>query len=124
MFYIEVSGETLAYQVDQIKVVLPTELGDLKAVAGEDYVTLVTCTPYAVNTHRLLVRGHAIPYEEAAEIASPDDISSPFTLEPWMWWLIGGAGLGAVALLNMVVVVKRKRRGADDGAGERNLDTQ
>lgn len=57
MFYLSVLGETLAYCVDQIKVVLPEEGEDLAAAPGKDYCTLVTCTPYGVNSHRLLVRG-------------------------------------------------------------------
>lgn len=61
-YFIEINGRTLAYEVNQIKVVLPTETDDLKIVEGEDFTTLLTCTPYMVNTHRLLVRGHRIPY--------------------------------------------------------------
>ena len=64
IFYIKVLGETFAYQVDQILTVLPSETDALRIEQGKDYVTLVTCTPYAVNTHRLLVRGHRVPYEE------------------------------------------------------------
>lgn len=60
VFYICILEDTLAYQVDQIKVVLPNEGQDLEAVPGEDYCTLVTCTPYGINSHRLLVRGHRI----------------------------------------------------------------
>ena len=67
IFYIHVLGEILAYQVDQIRVVLPEETEDLKINAREDYVTLVTCTPYGINTHRLLVRGTRVPYEEESE---------------------------------------------------------
>ena len=67
LFYIHVLGEILAYQVDQIRVVLPEETEDLKINAQEDYVTLVTCTPYGINTHRLLVRGTRVPYEEERE---------------------------------------------------------
>ena len=82
VFYIKVLGKTLAYQVDQIKVVLPHEIADLTIIGGEDYVTLITCTPYAVNTHRLLVRGTRIPYEEAEEIVeqTPED---PGTISTW-----------------------------------------
>ena len=68
VFYLEVLGEKLAYQVDQIKVVLPYDTTYLGIVNGEDYCTLVTCTPFGVNTHRLLVRGTRIPYEEAEVI--------------------------------------------------------
>lgn len=68
VFYIKVLDETLAYKVDQILTVLPEETEALSIVPGQDYATLVTCTPYAINTHRLLVRGHRIPYEEAVKI--------------------------------------------------------
>lgn len=57
VFYIHVYNRTMTYTVDQIKTVLPSNTSDLKIVPGEDYVTLVTCTPYGVNSHRLLVRG-------------------------------------------------------------------
>lgn len=56
-FYINVLGERLEYQVDQIKVVLPADASDLTIVPDGDYVTMVTCTPYGINSHRLLVRG-------------------------------------------------------------------
>ncbi|MDO5495807.1 MAG: class C sortase [bacterium] len=110
VFYVEVAGETLAYQVDQITVVLPTELDDLLPVAGQDLVTLVTCTPYSVNSHRLLVRGHRVPYEEAIQVSDPEEAVSPFTLEPWMWWLIGGAGAGLVVLGGMAVAGRKPRK--------------
>lgn len=67
IFYVKVLGETMAYQVDQILTVLPEETEALDIVEGQDYVTLLTCTPYAVNTHRLLVRGKRISYEEAVQ---------------------------------------------------------
>ena len=68
IFILNILGEKLAYEVDQIKVVLPYETEDLAIVEGEDLVTLITCTPYAVNTHRLLVRGKRTEYiEEIAE---------------------------------------------------------
>ena len=72
IFFLEVMGEKLAYQVDQIKVVLPTEMDDLKIVPGEDYCTLLTCTPYGVNTHRLLVRGKRTDYQEAVDAAKSE----------------------------------------------------
>ena len=58
---ITVLNETLTYECDQIRVVLPDDLTDLQIEEGKDYCTLITCTPYGVNTHRLLVRGHRIP---------------------------------------------------------------
>lgn len=65
LFYLDVLGETMAYQVDQIKAVLPYDTTYLGITEGGDHCTLVTCTPFGVNTHRLLVRGTRIPYEEA-----------------------------------------------------------
>jgi LPXTG-site transpeptidase (sortase) family protein len=64
-FYIKNIGGTLAYKVDQIKIVEPTDFSDLAIVPGHDYVTLLTCTPYMINSHRLLVRGYRIEYVEA-----------------------------------------------------------
>lgn len=60
VFMIRVLGKTLTYEVDQIRTVLPSEINDLEIIPGEDLVTLVTCTPYGINSHRLLVRGHRI----------------------------------------------------------------
>jgi len=59
-FYLNVLGQTLEYQVDQIEVVLPEDTSLLTIEEGEDYVTLLTCTPYGINSHRLLVRGTRI----------------------------------------------------------------
>lgn len=67
IFYIYILDETLAYKVDQILVTEPSETEALRLVDDKDYVTLVTCTPYAINTHRLLVRGERIEYNEQVE---------------------------------------------------------
>lgn len=67
IFFLNVMGEKLAYMVDRITVVLPDELDDLCVEAGKDYCSLVTCTPYGVNTHRLLVRGIRSDYQEVAD---------------------------------------------------------
>lgn len=66
-FYYYNLKEVLAYQVDQIKVVEPSNFEDLLIVPGHDYATLLTCTPIMINTHRLLVRGHRVPYEPLEE---------------------------------------------------------
>ena len=60
VFTLSILNETYSYQVDRIRVVKPTELSELKIIPGQDLCTLVTCTPYGVNTHRLLVRGHRV----------------------------------------------------------------
>lgn len=67
IFMLEVLDEVLTYEVDQILIVLPHELDALQIEEGQDYCTLVTCTPYGVNSHRLLVRGHRVENQEAAK---------------------------------------------------------
>lgn len=62
-FFLNILGEQLVYQVNQIRIVLPTDLEELYIKKGKDYCTLVTCTPYGVNTHRLLVRGERVENE-------------------------------------------------------------
>lgn len=69
LFFIEINGDTLAYEVDQIKIIEPTDIEDLLIVPDEDYVTLMTCTPYMVNSHRYLVRGkHTTNFGRACAI--------------------------------------------------------
>lgn len=67
IFMIRTLDQTLTYEVDQIRIVLPDEVDDLKVEEGKDLCTLVTCTPYGINTHRLLVRGHRVANQEEAE---------------------------------------------------------
>ena len=110
VFFLNVMGEKLAYKVDQIKVVLPTELDDLKVVPGEDYCTLLTCTPYGVNDHRLLVRGKRTDYQEAVEEAStekPNKAASKWMSE-YKRALIISAIFFIVSLL-IVLIVRRVR---------------
>ena len=82
VFYLHILDETLAYQVIEINVVLPHDTSLLGITHGADYCTLVTCTPFGVNTHRLLVRGTRIPYEEAEEILE----QQPVIEEPTSTW--------------------------------------
>ena len=109
-FYIHVLGDTLAYQVDNIATVLPTDTSLLQIEDGKDLVTLVTCTPFGVNTHRLLVRGHRVPYtpEQEAEAAETQKAASSWTRH----YLTGlGVGLGAAAVVGggYFIVERRKR---------------
>lgn len=71
MFELHVLGETLVYEVDQIRIVEPTDITELAVQEGQDLCTLVTCTPYGINTHRLLVRGHRV--DTAGYTAVPAD---------------------------------------------------
>ena len=98
VFLLFVLDETLAYQVTEINTVLPHETELLKLVKGEDLCTLVTCTPFGVNSHRLLVRGTRIPYEEAAQIIEqiqdePEPVKSTWETQYVAGLLLGGGGL-------------------------------
>ena len=103
VFYLNILGETMAYQVIQISTVLPYETELLSIVPGADLCTLVTCTPYGVNTHRLLVRGSRIPYEEAAameeETASVEPAASTWEAKYLQGLLVGGGAAGIAGLL-------------------------
>lgn len=73
MFAFHVLDETYTYQVDQISVVLPSDISKLNIESGKDYATLITCTPYGVNSHRLLVRGHRIPNPKVPDATTYDE---------------------------------------------------
>lgn len=110
-FYIHVLGEVLAYKVDAIRTVLPTDTSLLQIADGKDLVTLVTCTPFGVNTHRLLVRGHRIPYtpEQATTAAAEKPAASSWTQH----YLAGlGIGLGVVAAVGGGYFLVRRHRHA------------
>lgn len=110
-FYIHVLGDTLAYKVDAINTVLPTDTSLLQIEDGKDQVTLVTCTPFGVNTHRLLVRGHRVPYvpEREVEATETQKATSSWTQH----YLIGlGIGLGAVAVAGGGYFLMRRKRHA------------
>ena len=110
-FYIHVLGEVLAYKVDAIHTVLPTDTRLLQIEEGEDYVTLVTCTPFGVNTHRLLVRGHRVPYvpEQEAPATAEKPVASSWTHH----YLPGLAiGLGTVVVAGGAYFLVRRVRHA------------
>lgn len=115
MFYIRVLDETLVYEVDQILVVSPENTEDLLPVSGEDYVTLITCTPYAVNSHRLLVRGSRItvPPQVTDKIESEANTNIIESNSDWCIWLIAGTAVFLIACRAVYLYLKRrkKRRG-------------
>lgn len=120
VFYITVFGETLAYKVDQIKVVVPTDTSELTIEPDKDYVTLVTCTPYGVNSHRLLVRGTRIPYtrEEMKKLnASRKVAQSTWVNEYLSAIIIGGSVTAGILILYALfrVISKRLRKRKDNG---------
>ena len=104
VFVLNVLSRKLAYEVDQIKVVLPDEMSDLEIVQGKDLCTLVTCTPYGINTHRLLVRGHRTKYIEETVVRVQKEAEKK---ETGIWLLAGG---GAVFLIIIIIVVVKRRR--------------
>ena len=104
IFTLHVLGQTLTYQVDQIRTVLPDQLDDLAIDDGQDYCTLVTCTPYGVNTHRLLVRGHRVPNESIADVSADAERIDP---------VVSAAVFSAVALgIALVAGLIRNRSSA------------
>ena len=96
-FYLHVLDATLAYQVDQILTVEPQELETLVAEPGQDYVTLVTCTPYGINTHRMLVRGTRVPYvpeaEQSTQAAAAHLLGGETTTRYFLIGILFGIGL-------------------------------
>ena len=98
IFYVHVLGNTLAYEVDAINTVLPTDTSLLQIEDGKDLVTLVTCTPFGINTHRLLVRGRRVPYTPKQEVAAAGEKTAASS---WtQHYLTGlGIGLGVVAAI-------------------------
>ena len=97
LFFLDVMGETLAYKVCDIITILPEDVESLEIEAGTDKVSLITCTPYGINTHRLVVTGERVPYEEAeynnimSELPSIRELA--FMILPF-------------ALLGMVIIIK------------------
>lgn len=106
IFLIHTLDATLTYEVDQIRIVEPTDLSDLQIEEGKDLCTLVTCTPYGINTHRLLVRGHRIENEEeAVEVRVSADATQvdPVQVAPFVAMPI------LLLLLIWVFIGKKKR---------------
>ena len=105
-FILNILGHKLAYEVDQIKVVLPEEMSDLEIQEGKDLCTLVTCTPYGINTHRLLVRGHRVKYVETKVQEQKEVSKSKTGIRP----VIAGAVAGVVVLFIIIFAVRRRRK--------------
>ena len=109
-FYIHVLGDTLAYKVDTIHTVLPTDTSLLQIEDGKDLVTLVTCTPFGVNTHRLLVRGHRVLYTPEQETTAAEKPAASSWMQHYLTGL--GIGLGAVAVAGGGYFLMRRKRHA------------
>ncbi len=103
VFYLRVLDEVLAYQVREINTVLPHETSLLGISPGEDLCTLVTCTPTGVNTHRLLVTGSRIPYEEAQEVQEVVTFQEK-TTSHWEGQYLTGLFIGTLAVLALLLI--------------------
>ena len=107
-FVLRVLDETLTYEVDQILIVEPQELDALAIEEGKDYCTLVTCTPYGINTHRLLVRGHRVANaEEAVQIRVTADA---IQIEPVLVAPLVAAPMLLILLVGLLLSTRKKRR--------------
>lgn len=114
VFYLEVLEETLAYEVDQIKTVLPSDTTYLGIEEASDYCTLVTCTPFGVNTHRLLVRGSRIPYsEEEKELAVSLSADKPTSTweQQYLRGILLGIGITGILCSTGFLVTRLRKKG-------------
>lgn len=117
MFYITVLDETLAYEVDQITVVEPDDFSQLQFENDQDYCTLLTCTPYGINTERLLVRGHRVEYEEDTDLIASREQNI------LLQGTLGGLIAAAVVLLVIWLVYREVRKQKQRSAAEGNSST-
>ena len=116
-FYLHILNEDLAYEVDQVlpmvdKDDLDTLEEAMKVEAGRDYVTLFTCTPYGVNSHRLLVRGHRVPYDGELE-STPVESMVQAIQNYYMLYLLIGLGVTVLLILILRRVMRRKGKRTD-----------
>lgn len=110
VFYLHILNETLAYEVEHIEVVLSDQVNEVEVVAGQDLVTLVTCTPYGINSHRILVTGKRIPCEPEVKNKSRQAMQSV-----WQWLSEQRMLLISTTIVLMIIIVSlgkamRKRR--------------
>ena len=111
-FLIYVLDEILCYEVDQISVIEPDETEPLGEVEGEDLVTLFTCTPYGVNSHRLLVRGHRTEYVEAVVQKEEVPLAETSLHTNYLMWVIVGLSITGLFILVLVVRERKLRKRA------------
>ncbi len=107
IFQVTVLNRVLTYEVDQISIVLPTETGNLQIEKGKDYCTLMTCTPYGINSHRLLVRGRRIPTEN---IVYTHVTTEAFQIEPLLAASVISIPLLLLLLIGMLISNRKKKR--------------
>ena len=111
-FLIHVLDETLCYEVDQILVVDPEDTSALAVEDGEDLMTLLTCTPYGVNTQRLMVRGHRVPYEEQTVADEQTPLSGLSLHTNYLLWVVVGIVITGVFILILFIREKKLQKRA------------
>ncbi len=130
-FYLHVLDKVLKYEIDQIKTVLPYQNNDIRIVEGYDYVTLITCTPYGINSHRLLIRGKRVPYETKTmetekewPVINEDIVTIPARTIIWYssTVLIGFVILGIIIILIFPSFRRRKKTKEPDKAESSGSD--
>ena len=109
-FLIHVLNETLCYEVDKISVVKPEETSSLAVEEGKDLVTLLTCTPYGVNTERLLVRGHRVPYVEQKVADEKTPLSGISLHTNYLLWVIIGLVITTIFILMLYLKEKKLQK--------------
>ncbi len=120
IFLIRVMDKTMAYKVDQIKTVLPTESEDLNIIPGEDHVTLVTCTPYGVNTHRLLVRGIRTDYTEDIEKQAEEITKTE--VNPLLLLVLGAVAFIVILIIIIAIANKKDKKQKEKKADNDNCN--
>ncbi len=120
-FLLYILDDILCYQVDQTTVVEPQETEALAVVKGEDLVTLLTCTPYGVNSHRLLVRGHRVAYEPEVVEESVPTAMPPSLHTNYLLWVIIGLSATAVFIFLLYLLDRRRRSRAASVVGKKAL---
>ena len=113
IFSIRILDKILTYQVDDIRIILPEEIESLLPVDGKDYVTLVTCTPYGINSHRLLVRGERIPN-------APEQMVSEIEEVPFPWKLVAMVALALILFLTIFLWNNKRKRKQEEICHEEN----
>ena len=109
-FLIHVLDETLAYEVDTIQVVEPEDTKSLAVEAGQDLVTLLTCTPYGVNSHRLLVRGHRVDYDPVTTVAQEETTGQVSLHTNYLLWVVVGLAVTAAFIAGLFLWDRKQKK--------------
>lgn len=109
-FLLYILDDVLCYQVDQIHVVKPDQTEDLAVEPGQDLVTLLTCTPYGVNSHRMLVRGHRTPYNGIEDEETPTSLIGTSLRTSYLLWVLVGLAVTGVFILFLYLHEKKRKQ--------------